>query len=151
MASSDSFVPRTERVTLPARLAALTPMAAFAQAFCDRHGIERPRALRLKLVLEELFTNTIHHGYCAESDAPVVIVLTLIDGPDIELLYEDAAPHYDLQLRLSTSPASLGDAIEQRPVGGLGVHLVGAMVDVLGYEYSGGWNRLRVKMRRRDA
>ena len=36
--------------------------AEFAKGFCARNGIDRMAARRRRLVIEELFTNTIRHG-----------------------------------------------------------------------------------------
>lgn len=119
--------------------------AAFAQAFCDRAGVERDDALRLILVIEELFTNSVRHGYGGESDAPICIALQVTDGR-ISLLYEDWAPRYDPSQRFSAPPASFGAAAEARAIGGLGIYLVGQLVADARYAYEEGANRLWLTM-----
>jgi anti-sigma regulatory factor (Ser/Thr protein kinase) len=47
--------------------------AAFATGFCARNGIDRTAALRLRLVIEELFTNTIRHGIAASAMRPFAL------------------------------------------------------------------------------
>jgi len=131
----------------PARMAALRDTAAFAQSFCERHGVERDDALRLKLVIEELFTNTVKHGHRCESDSPVRIRLTTSDG-GVSVLYEDSAPRYDPLARLSAAPKDLGASVETRPVGGLGVYLLGQLVAGARYAYEEGRNRLWFTMPR---
>ena len=148
MTSSDPRVPPVESVTLSARLSSLADAASFAQSFCDRHAIDRERALRLRLVIEELFTNSIQHGYRVESDAPIDIALALVDEDAMELRYEDAAPRYDPRPRLSTPPAALTSTVGERPVGGLGVHLVGQLASAVRYDYQDGRNRLRLNIAR---
>jgi serine/threonine-protein kinase RsbW len=123
----------------------LSDTAAFAQAFCDRHGIVRNDAMRLTLIIEELFTNTVQHGYRGESDAPISIVLSLTSG-GVAILYEDSAPHYDPLARLSGSPASMSRPVESRPIGGLGVYLVGQLAERSRYVYENGFNRLWLTM-----
>ena len=58
-----------------ARLAELRRIGAFLEGFCADSGLERERCLRLNLVLEELFINTVNHGHRGDSDAPIWIVL----------------------------------------------------------------------------
>ncbi len=84
----------------PARFVAVTDTANFTLAFCERNGIARQSALRLRLIVEELLTNSIQHGYRAESDTPIRIELAVIEGYPT-LKYEDSAPPYDPLTRVS--------------------------------------------------
>ena len=129
----------------PARLAMLPETAAFVQAFCDRCGIERDDAMRLTLIIEELFTNTVEHGHRGDTDAPIRIALSVHSG-GVDVLYEDSAPRYDPIARLSGSPAGIARPVEARPVGGLGAYLVGQLVQRSSYIYEDGRNRLRLTL-----
>jgi serine/threonine-protein kinase RsbW len=135
-----------EQAVFPARLAALPETAAFAQRFCERNGVPRDDTLRLRLVIEELFTNTVQHGYGVESDATIRISLSVSDGR-VSVLYEDSAPRYDL---LSPGPGSTenpDDPAAEGRVGGLGIRLVNALVAVDRYAYENGSNRLWLTLR----
>lgn len=50
--------------------------------------------LRLQLVAEELFLNTLQHGYGQPSDAPIELSLTEEAG-QVLLTYSDQAPAFD--------------------------------------------------------
>ncbi len=143
-------MPAQEQAVFPARLAALRDSAAFAQGFCERNGIDRDDALRLTLIIEELFTNTVQHGYGAESDAPIRVGLSLHDG-DVSLAYEDSAPPYDPLARSSAPPSALEDQIDARPIGRLGIHLVRGLVSGARYAYEEGSNRLWLTLKTRRA
>jgi serine/threonine-protein kinase RsbW len=130
-----------ERRDLTARYAALDEAAAFVSAFCARRAIGRPVELRLALVLEELITNTIEHGFGGESDAAVGVALRASDA-GIELLYEDAAPPFDPLAHAARSPAAVDAALDERPIGGLGIHLLGRLASAARYAREGGRNRL---------
>ena len=69
------------------------------QDFCDRHRIVRDDCMRLMLIVEELFTNSVEHGYRAENEGPIRVVLA-VEGGAVALLYEDSAPRYDPLTRL---------------------------------------------------
>ena len=58
--------PAGERRVFEARFGMLPATAAFVAGFCARHGIARNDALRLTLIVEELFTNSMAHGYGGE-------------------------------------------------------------------------------------
>ena len=137
----------SEQAEFQAKLAALHDTAVFAHAFCERHGVPHDAALRLTFVLEELFTNTVKHGYGRECDSPVRIRLSMSEGC-VSVLYEDSAPRYDLVARLSVAPAGLAASAEARPVGGLGVYLLGQLVAAAHYAYENSCNRLWFTMPR---
>jgi anti-sigma regulatory factor (Ser/Thr protein kinase) len=75
----------------PARLGELNALRSFLEGFCAEAAIGRDGCLRLNLVLEELFTNTVRHGHRGDSDAPVWV--SLAEGPErgVTLSYEDTA------------------------------------------------------------
>lgn len=134
-----------ERRAFAARLSALPAAAGFVDAFCVRNGIGRADALRLTLVVEELFTNSIAHGYGAECDAPIEMALAATAG-EIALVYEDAAREYDPLSRYAEAPDHLHATVEARPTGGLGIHLVRELVASARYAREEGRNRLWLRM-----
>ena len=125
----------------PARLAALSDIVAFAQQFCDAHAAGRSAALRLRLVLEELFTNTVRHGHRVECDAPVRNALTVIEGY-LTVEYEDSAPPYDPLSRMTTIASDEVAPLDGPPDEGLGSYLVGKSLYGARYAYEDGRNRL---------
>ena len=132
----------SEQRAFPARFASLTESAAFADAFCTRHGIDSGLALKLALVLEELFTNTITHGFGAETDAPIRIALSASGPRSVSLVFEDSGPAFDPLAHEGHRPATPDDAFDARPIGGLGIHLVEQLASAKRYAREGGRNRL---------
>lgn len=136
----------TERILL-ARLSALGDLVAFAREFCERHAVDRSTALRLRLVLEELFTNTVRHGHRGDSDAPVRIALAVIDDY-VTIEYEDSAPPYDPLARMTALPSDQVTAMDGPPTEALGTYLVGKSLYGARYAYEDGHNRLWLVMPR---
>jgi serine/threonine-protein kinase RsbW len=134
-----------EHRVFEARMAMLPETAAFVESFCALHGIERADALRLTVIVEELFTNTVEHGYGSESDAPIRIALS-IASDEVAVFYEDAAPRYDPLDRLSRT-SDLDAAVESRPIGGLGIELVRQLTKGARYVHEDGCNRLWLRLR----
>lgn len=124
----------------------LPESAAFVEDFCNFHNIGRAECLRLALIVEELFTNTVEHGYRRESDAPIHITLSAGVG-EIELLFEDVAPRYDPLSHLSAAQLDLTAAPDSRPIGGLGIHLVRQLTESARYVREQGRNRLWLRLR----
>jgi len=139
----------SEQRIFPARMAMLAETVAFVEGFCDREGVAQRDALRLVLIVEELFTNTVVHGHRGDADDPVAVALTL-RGDTIGILYEDAAPAHDPVASLTTPPAALGATLDERPVGGLGMLLVGQLTSLVRYAYENGRNRLWLEVARAE-
>ena len=99
----------------------------------------RKACLRLTLLVEELFTNTVVHGHGIDTDEPVYLAFEIQPG-SIALTYEDTAHPYDPFARVRVPDDSLG--VEERPVGGLGVALVAAIAERVEYARVGGKNRI---------
>jgi len=135
-----------EQREFTARLAMLSAAGEFAHAFCAHRGIGPRDALRLTLIIEELFTNTVCHGYRGDCDLPIRIRLGT-EGHAVRMLYEDAAPAYDPLAGFAAASSRLAEPFEARPVGGLGVVLVGELAQSARYAREDGWNRLWLTLR----
>jgi anti-sigma regulatory factor (Ser/Thr protein kinase) len=123
----------------PARRDALPQVEAFLAEVCAAAGLGRETCLRVTLLVEELFTNTVVHGHGADSEAPVELDCEVAPGR-IALVYEDTGPPHDpFAAVASPDPAA---AVEDRPVGGLGVLLVSAMARQVEYRRAGDRNRI---------
>ncbi|HEY2558788.1 MAG TPA: ATP-binding protein [Caldimonas sp.] len=133
--------------TVRARMDDLAEAIAFVESFCDANGVARGDCLRVSLVVEELFTNTVTHGFGGGSDAPVRLGLRA-DASELELSYEDSAPPFDPLTQLPRAAIELENAAPERPIGQLGIALVVSMASRIGYDRSGDWNRLRVALQR---
>jgi len=123
----------------PARRDVLPKVGAFLGEVCAEAGLGRQTCLRLTLLVEELFTNTVMHGHGADSDEPVRLQCQVTPGR-IALVYEDTGPAHDPFAQI-IAPDDTAE-VEDRPVGGLGVLLVSAMAQQVEYGRVGDRNRI---------
>lgn len=101
---------------------------------------------RMNLVLEEMTLNVMTHGRAAGASELEVIVACDTDAVTIQIV--DDGPRFD---PLEDAPLPDPEApLEDRPVGGLGVHLVRTMMDEITYRYEDGRNRLLIRTRTTD-
>ena len=128
----------------PARFGALARVNAFLEGFCREAAIGREQCLRINLVLEELFTNTVRHGHGSESDAPVWVFLTR-SASGLRLTYEDTAPPFNPYAQAGPDHADV--PLEQRKVGGLGVLMTRELAIAWDYAYLFGRNRIELALR----
>ena len=110
---------------LPGVLSSLTERAASL-------GIAAEDRLRLQLVTEELFTNTIAHGHHGDSEHKVCLALGHHDSV-LTLRYEDDAPPFDLSEIGQKTPATV-------TIGGLGIGLIRGMSKAVRYRRLGSLN-----------
>jgi serine/threonine-protein kinase RsbW len=132
---------RSRARSFPARTGALPEAAAFIAEICAAAGFRRDTCLKLTLLVEELFTNTIVHGHKQESEEPVRLAFEVRPGR-IALTYEDTAPPHDPFAGV-TAPDEAA-TVEDRLVGGLGVLLVSSMARDVEYRRVDGKNRIRL-------
>lgn len=129
-------MPAPDEQVFAARYVVVRDIAAFVDRFAERSALGRETRFRLRLVLEELFTNTIRHGHRGESDATVRIALSWRQG-EVQVHYEDSAPAFDpFSAEKRPLPA---DATEREP-GGAGIPLVMEMANAKRYTYVDGRN-----------
>jgi serine/threonine-protein kinase RsbW len=127
----------------PAKMDRLRELRRFLETFCADSAIAEDPCLRMNLVLEELFTNTVRHGHRGDSDSPVWITLAA-DGASLQLTYEDASPPFN---PYGTPPGAPPDTtLRMRKVGGLGVLLTRTLAASPEYAYLYGRNRIRLAL-----
>jgi anti-sigma regulatory factor (Ser/Thr protein kinase) len=92
-----------------------------------------PRVInRIEVVLEELISNVVRHGFRAKSGGVLLLVVT--PQPDaIDLTFEDDGAPFDPTLQPEPPPF---DALETAQVGGLGIVTVRRFTRAMGYERS---------------
>jgi anti-sigma regulatory factor (Ser/Thr protein kinase) len=127
------------RRTFRARRESLPQVETFLDEVGAAAGLGREACLRVTLLVEELFTNTVMHGHGGDSDAPVRLDCEVEPGR-LALVYEDTGPPHDpFAVMASPDPAA---SVEERPIGGLGVLLVAAMARHVEYQRVGDCNRI---------
>jgi anti-sigma regulatory factor (Ser/Thr protein kinase) len=108
---------------------------AFA-AFADRYTVPVQVRRSLSVALDELLHNTITHGFAGQDEGEVTVDVEL--GPDrlSVTLTDNARPFDPFAMAAPDTRLSLAD----RPIGGLGIHLVRQMMDEVVYERRGEHN-----------
>jgi anti-sigma regulatory factor (Ser/Thr protein kinase) len=119
----------------------LAEIRTFVEGACATAGIGREYCLKLLLIVEELFTNTVNHGYRTESESPVWIAFEPSDA-GFTLRYEDAAPPHNPFGDFR--PMDTAVLIAQQPIGGLGLKLIRSLAQDAGYSREGERNCIRM-------
>ena len=113
-------------------------LASQTEAFCRAHDLGEDVLFELNLALEELFTNALRHGGCEGMREAVKVRLEL-SANGVLAEFWDRGHAFDLS---NAPPPDLDASLAERPIGGLGIHLVRHFMRDLRYERAGDWNRV---------
>jgi sigma-B regulation protein RsbU (phosphoserine phosphatase) len=123
------------------RSSELQRLASELERFAQNHRIPEPDIHAFSLSLDELVTNTIAYGYDDQGPHEILVRLTLANGRLSAEVEDDGRPFNPL-----TAPQpDLTSAVEDRPVGGLGIHLVRSLMDHVDYRRESGKNHLLMR------
>lgn len=109
--------------------------------YCSSHGFSSEVHFALKLSLEEVVANVISYGYEDDIEHNIIVKLDQSEGTIIIQVEDDGAAFNPLEQK----PPDIEAPIEERPIGGLGIHLVRHYMDELEYERRDGRNILLMK------
>ena len=125
---------------VPTRLEEIEKLADAVNKALPDHDL----AFSANLCLEELITNTIVHGLKGAADRFIHVRMSISDEW-LEILLKDDAPRFDPFMQAPRPNLDLD--INERPIGGLGVHLVKRLMDDV-HAYSDGTGNLIVLLKR---
>ena len=128
---------------LTSRLSELDALARAVSAWCAQVGLPDGEAARLNLMLDELVTNTVLHGYAGRADGWIELRLRR-EGDIVHLELSDGAPHFDPTAQPAVPTAENLDELVTRRPGGLGVQLVRRLVLRWQHDAQPQGNRLRL-------
>lgn len=128
-----------ERVEIKNNLQELSRLASLIEEFCEKHELGMRITFQINLIIDEIITNIISYGFEDEFEHIIVIELDLQD----EILHcsiSDDGLAFD---PLIVEKPNLDEGVEDRKIGGLGIHFVKTMIDDISYERKDGKNILR--------
>jgi anti-sigma regulatory factor (Ser/Thr protein kinase) len=109
--------------------------------FGRQHGLPDSVVHDLNLALEEILTNIISYGYTDSGEHEITVQLSVEPGEMRVEVEDDGQPFNPLE----APEADTTKPLEERAVGGLGVHLVRKLMDGLEYQRHEGKNLLVMK------
>jgi anti-sigma regulatory factor (Ser/Thr protein kinase) len=112
------------------------------EAFGERNDVPARKIFQLNLALDELITNIVSYGFDGQSDSQIKLSVELKDRIISAELVDNGKAFNPVEAVLP----ELGEGIEDRQIGGLGIKFVRTYMDHLDYRREGGCNRLRLQM-----
>ena len=128
---------------VPGTIDAIRPATEQAESWLAERHVSFEAMYLASLTIEELVTNCIKYGYDDPAGRTIDMMFS-VEGQVLRIeVVDDGRPFNPLD-----APApDLSIPIEQRPIGGLGLHLLRELSDEAHYERRDGSNRLTLLKR----
>lgn len=121
------------------RLAEIGRLAEQIEAWTEQEKIPPRTVQQLNLVLDELITNVISYGYTDSVEHQIEISLRHQPGCFVTRIKDDGHPFNPLT---EAPEVNLDLPLEEREIGGLGLHFLRTMINEVDYHYQNGLNCL---------
>lgn len=122
-------------------------MSEEVASWCQRQAFPQEVEFQIDLVLDELVSNVIRHGL--KDDKEHIILVNLArENHELMLEVEDDGVPFN---PLDNPPPDITKPIEERRIGGLGIHLVRQIMDTLEYQRREGKNYLSMTKKLEEA
>ncbi len=127
-------------ITLPNDISTISQLSEFVETVCEEKGLDMALTMNLNLALEEAVVNVMSYAY-PDSQGDVKVDIMIDDQKVVSTLTDSGIPF---------DPTQKGDVdttlpAEERPIGGLGIHLVKQIMDKVSYQYVGNQNILTLE------
>lgn len=119
------------RVTIKNQLPEIATVTGAMEDFARSRDLPEAIRWRFHLALEELLRNVISHAYPDKAEHAIEVTLDCDDTHMTAAITDDGIPFNPLNI----AAPELSEALEERVVGGLGIHLARNVVDTLTYEW----------------
>ena len=135
--------PHTLTFKLRNQLSEAEKLSRRLKGFANRTGLTKAELNSINLAIEELFTNIVNYGFTDSGIHWVKVAISLEDN-QVAIELSDEGIAFNPVLR---SPPDTICPVEQRRIGGLGIHLCRNLMDEINYQRKGLKNIVTMKKR----
>ena len=112
-------------------------------AWCQQHSISEETVYEVNLIVDEVVSNIIRHGFSDDKEHTIRFGLSLEQG-DLVMTVEDEGLHFN---PLVIPPPDISRPIQERQPGGLGIYIVKKLTHDVQYRREGQRNFLVLRKR----
>ena len=132
---------RRHSITLPNDIMTVPQLQSFVDEASEDAGLDMSLTTSLNLAIEEAIVNVMLYAYPQDIKGTVNIVATVEDG-NLSFVISDSGQPFDPTAKTDVNTTL---SAEERPIGGLGIHLVRQIMDEVTYERKDNKNILTLK------
>ena len=131
------------RISISNALDELATVMESLEAFCHKYDIDMRAAQAAELALDELLSNCIFYGFPDGGNHTIIVEIDIVDRSLRIVVTDDGVAFNPLE----QSAPDLGDSIDDRELGGVGIHLVRQIMDSCEYTREGDQNVMELTKR----
>ena len=129
------------QLTLPNDIKTIPQLSEFIEIIGEELDMEMSVIMSLNLALEEAVVNVMSYAYPEGTEGQVDIEM-IADGDNMIFTITDSGTPFDPTQKEEVDTTL---SAEERPIGGLGIHLVRKLMDTISYQYVDNKNILTLK------
>ena len=134
-------MPIKKHLTLQNNLSELNTLATAVESFAEQAEFDMKTQFNLNLTLDELVTNIITYAYTDEDLHQIEIRLSY-DNNLLSIQLTDDGQAFD---PTTVQAPEMNNDLEQREIGGLGIHFVKKLMDKMEYQRADNKNHLTLE------
>ena len=138
MPQTNSKIISHRSITLTNDVQEVPRLNVFVDEVCEDMGCDMETTMRMNLAIEEAVVNVIDYAYPSGTVGNVDINVTVYDN-HMEFVISDSGTPFDPTKK---EDVDISLPVEERRIGGLGIHLVKQLMDKISYERKDGRNVL---------
>jgi anti-sigma regulatory factor (Ser/Thr protein kinase) len=132
-------------MTMKAEMESLSPMLCFLTESLLEKGLSKRRALEVEIAAEEALVNIIKYAYGPGGKGDVELRVEDMGDEVIGVTFVDRGEPFNPTQKIDPPPSS---PLSEREIGGLGLHLMGRLIDEIAYRREMGRNILTLLVKR---
>ena len=126
-----------KEISLPAKIENIEAFTTFIDKQLELLDCSPKVQMQIDVAIDEIASNIAYYAY-PNGDGDMTISIAEENG-NLKIVFQDFGIPYN---PLESSPPDLSLSAEDRPIGGLGIHIVKKMMDSISYRYENGQNIL---------
>ena len=119
-------------------------LSRLVEAFGEEKGLAADAIFSVNLALDEVVSNIIRYAHDDDGRQHAILVRLALEQDVLTAEVEDDGRAFN---PLDAPVPDIGASIEDRPIGGLGIHLVRSVMSAVEYRREDGRNLLTMKKR----
>lgn len=129
------------QITLPNDVQEVPQLNVFVDEVCEQVDFDMSTTLKLNLAIEEAVVNVMNYAYPAGEKGDVDIE-AMINDEYLVFVISDSGTPFDPTAKAEVDTTL---SVEERGIGGLGIHLIRQIMDTINYERVEGKNVLTLR------
>jgi anti-sigma regulatory factor (Ser/Thr protein kinase) len=121
--------PISKQLVLKNAISEIRVLSNTVKEFCKENSLSGEITHDIHLALEEIFSNIVFYGFCDQDKHQIAISLSLGNNTLVLEIKDDGIPFNPLEFKTP----DLEIPIEERVIGGMGIHIASGLMDEIEY------------------